>query len=57
MAKILITPLGAGAANREYRKATYKLDEQQYESSFIASVLYKHLQLDGIIFIGTIKSM
>lgn len=57
MAKILISPLGTGPANREYRKATYQISEQKYESSFIASVLHQHLKLDGIIFIGTVKSM
>jgi CRISPR-associated Csx2 family protein len=63
MAKILIAPLGAGqldknaASHRKYRTASYKIDDKSYESSFVASVLYKHLNLDGIIFIGTVKSM
>lgn len=63
MAKILISPLGVGPMNtkeqafREYIPATYRIDEREYEKSFIASVLYEHLELDGIIFIGTIKSM
>ena len=61
MAKILISPLGTGASTkktlREYRKANYRIDNKDYESSFIASVLYKHLNLDGIIFIGTVRSM
>ncbi|MGK7926273.1 MAG: TIGR02221 family CRISPR-associated protein [Spirulina sp.] len=63
MAKILISSLGAGffpensSAKREYRKAKYKIDNQEYSQSFIASVLYEHLKLDGIIFLGTVKSM
>lgn len=63
MAKILISPIGTGALNRnniaarEYRTAKYRIDDQEYNKSFISSVLYEHLQLDGIIFIGTVKSM
>ena len=64
MAKILISPLGAGfptgrneKAVREYRTAKYKIDNKEYEDSFVASALYKHLKLDGIIFIGTVKSI
>lgn len=59
MTKILISPLGTGRsdAQRLYQTATYHLNEQEYQSSFIASVLYKNLGLDGIIFIGTVKSM
>jgi CRISPR-associated Csx2 family protein len=63
MAKILISPLGTGAidknntSSREYKKAKYQIDNQSYESSFVASVLYQHLSLDGIIYIGTVKSM
>lgn len=63
MAKILISPLGSGSldrnnsATRKYRTAKYQIDGKDYEKSFIASVLYEHLNLDGIIFIGTVKSM
>jgi CRISPR-associated Csx2 family protein len=63
MAKILISALGTGPLNRNaeaarsYRTAKYKLEEREYENSFIAAVLYQHLELDGIIFIGTVKSM
>jgi CRISPR-associated Csx2 family protein len=65
MAKILISSLGAGTldrnntAARSYRTATYRMndDGDDYTKSFIASVLYEHLELDGIIFIGTVKSM
>lgn len=64
MAKILISPLGTGPFNtkddrvvREYRKAKYKIDGRSYESSFVSSALYQHLDLDSIIFIGTVKSM
>ena len=64
MSKILISPLGAGALKKDsiesigrYRKATYKIAGEEYETSFVASALYKHLELDDIIFIGTVKSM
>lgn len=63
MAKILIAPLGAGrpikndSSSRSYKKANYQIDGQNYESSFVASVLYENKNLDGIIFIGTVKSM
>ena len=63
MAKILISPIGTGSLNfnnksaREYRTANYRLEEKDYHKSFISSVLYEHLDLDGIIFIGTVKSM
>ncbi len=63
MAKILISPLGTGSLNRnniaarEYRTAKYRFEDKDYHKSFISSVLYEHLELDGIIFIGTVKSM
>lgn len=65
MAKILISPLGVGGrfkerdqSDREYQEACYHIDSKPYpESRFVASVLYKHFKLDGIVFIGTVKSM
>lgn len=63
MAKILISPLGTGSldrnntASRKYTPATYRIEGKDYHKSFIASALYEHLNLDGIIFIGTVKSM
>lgn len=65
MAKILISPLGVGGrfkaednSEREYQEAIYRIDDKSYPPSrFVASVLYEHFQLDGIIFIGTVKSM
>ena len=64
MAKILISCLGAGyptgineSSVREYRTAKYQIDGKEYQDSFVASALYKHLELDGIIFIGTVKSI
>jgi len=63
MAKILISPLGVGGrfndkSQREYEKADYEIDNKRYlENRFVASVLYEHFNLDGIIFIGTVKSM
>ncbi|MDX1957340.1 MAG: TIGR02221 family CRISPR-associated protein [Leptospiraceae bacterium] len=63
MAKILISPIGTGqqksdnSSSREYKTAKYKIDEMEYERSFVSSVLKEHLQIDHIIFIGTVKSM
>lgn len=64
MAKILISPLGVGgrfkdknSADREYQEADYRIDGKSYKNRFMASALYEHFQLDGIIFIGTVKSM
>ncbi|RMH75615.1 MAG: TIGR02221 family CRISPR-associated protein [Cyanobacteria bacterium J007] len=62
MAKILISSIGTGsldrnATERKYRTAQYKIDEKLYESSFIASVLDRHLDVDRIVLIGTVKSM
>ena len=65
MAKILISSIGVGGKfknsdnpDREYKKACYKIQDSSYsESTFMASVLYEHFNLDGIIFIGTVKSM
>lgn len=64
MAKILISPLGAGTldrnnqAAREYRTATYRLGEENYKNkSFVAAVLFEHFNIDDIIFIGTVRSM
>lgn len=63
MKKILISPLGTGQLDknnqnaRTYRTARYKIDDKEYETSFIAQALKQHLNLDGIVFIGTVKSM
>jgi CRISPR-associated Csx2 family protein len=71
MAKILISSIGVGGSfqnknnpsinnnfERNYRGTTYRIENKDYPNShFVASVLYKHFNLDGIIFIGTVKSM
>ncbi|MEC4813697.1 MAG: TIGR02221 family CRISPR-associated protein [Scytonema sp. PMC 1069.18] len=65
MAKILISPIGVGGRfknaethDREYLDTVYKIQDKSYpKSRFMASVLYEHFDLDGIIFIGTVKSM
>ena len=65
MAKILISSLGVGGRfknqdkpDREYRTTCYQIENKSYPKSiFMASVLYEHFDLDGIIFIGTVKSM
>jgi len=62
MAKILIAPLGATNQNsreRGYRKANYRFEDskKEYETSFVASALANHLEIDKIYFVGTKKSM
>jgi CRISPR-associated Csx2 family protein len=70
MAKILISSIGVGGSfqnknnpdttnfERSYRGTTYKIDGKDYPNGrFVASVLYQHFNLDGIILIGTVKSM
>ncbi|WP_030008166.1 TIGR02221 family CRISPR-associated protein [Picosynechococcus sp. NKBG042902] len=64
MAKILISPVGVGgrfknpeSLDREYQEAQYRIDGKEYTSRFTASALCQHFQLDGIIFIGTVRSM
>lgn len=63
MKKILISPLGTGQLDknnqntRTYRTARYRIEDKEYETSFIAQALKQHLSLDGIVFIGTVKSM
>ncbi|OAB60897.1 hypothetical protein AY599_22895 [Leptolyngbya valderiana BDU 20041] len=42
---------------REYDSVEYQINGSSYQSSFVSSALYQHLNLDGIIFIGTVKSM
>lgn len=65
MAKILISSLGTGsldknnASSREYRKAIYRFEGsiKEYETSFVATALSEHLQVDKIYLVGTSKSM
>lgn len=63
MSKILITFIGTGSLNtknehqREYRKAKYLIENQEYETSFVADALFRHYKLDTVYFIGTAKSM
>jgi len=66
MAKVLISPLGIGAQEKEkttiggkYIKTTYKFADSNkgYDTSFITSALSEHLQLDKIFMIGTDQSM
>ena len=58
MAKILISSLGTGnKKDARYQTATYKLDEKQYETSFVADALFKHLKIDKLFLVGTNKSI
>lgn len=65
MAKLLISFLGTGrssqqgnSAIREYSLAKYSVEgEIAGESSFVSSVLMEHYNYDGLLLIGTAKSM
>ncbi len=64
MAKILIAPIGTGGYDknntshtREYKSATYQLDEKLYKTSFISSALIQHYGIEKVFYIGTGKSM
>lgn len=59
MAKILISFLGTGAKseNRTYRPATYRLNNADYQSSFVSSVIRGACGIDKMILIGTAHSM
>ena len=69
MAKVLISSLGTGVrGDSGYKKAKYKigykdkkdlenLDNNIYETSFIADALRKHYKVDKIFFVGTKKSI
>ncbi|NLK93088.1 MAG: TIGR02221 family CRISPR-associated protein [Bacteroidales bacterium] len=61
MAKILISSLGTGRykARGEYEPTTYKFQDSDklYSTSFVATALSEHLQVDRLYLIGTSKSM
>jgi len=58
MAKILISSLGTGRkSDGSYSTAKYKIDDETYETSFIADALNKHLDFDAVFLIGTKKSI
>ncbi len=59
MAKVLISAIGVGPGNREYRKAVYKFSDsaKEYKTSFVAAALCEHFQVDKVYLVGTAKSM
>lgn len=60
MAKILFSSLGTGRKARgEYEHTTYKFQDSDkpYSTSFVATALSEHLQVDKLYLIGTSKSM
>jgi len=58
MANILISSLGTGQrADGSYSKAKYEIENEIYETSFIADALNKHLDFDKIFLVGTRKSI
>ncbi len=63
MAKVLISCIGTGRVNnketskRVYEKATYTIDDKEYNTSFVSEALYRHYSIDKVILIGTVKTM
>lgn len=64
MSKILISFIGTGrstlpdgSAEREYRKAKYKLGDEEVETSFVAYALKQFIKPDKIFLIGTPHSI
>ncbi len=61
--RVLISPLGPGSLNkmntteREYRPATYRIGEKEYNETFISKALSRHFNIDTVFLIGTVKSM
>ncbi|MDD2345972.1 MAG: TIGR02221 family CRISPR-associated protein [Bacteroidales bacterium] len=61
--KVLISFLGTGrtgkdnSSKRQYETTSYKIEDKEYQSSFMADVLIQHLNIDHVIVIGTLKSM
>lgn len=61
--KVLISFLGTGrigrddSSKRQYEKTTYRIEDKDYQGSFMANVLIQHLKIDEVIVIGTLKSM
>ena len=63
MSKILISFIGTGTllpdgrAQRDYRKALYKLGDEEVETSFVAYALKQFVKPDKLFLIGTPRSM
>lgn len=58
MAKILISSLGTGEKkDGTYTKVKYKIDEETYDTAFIADALTRHLGIDKLFLVGTNKSI
>ncbi|GEM_PF-4143480 len=59
MGKVLISLVGVGSSQkaREYKKALYRYDGQEMETSFIALALTKFLQPERIFLLGTKEAM
>ena len=58
MARILVSSVGVGNENREYRKTNYSIEGNTYENiKFLASAINEHYNIDKFFLIGTSKSM
>ena len=58
MSKVLISFLGTGPINRDYKEATYRFESgNEYTTRFIAAAISQEYKVDKIILIGTMHSM
>ena len=62
MARVLISFLGTGrikdgTSKREYESTTYKIENSDYNRSFVSVALREHLNIDKMILVGTPHSM
>ena len=62
MAKVLISFLGTGrikndASKREYEPTKYRIDNKDYECTFVSVALRKHLNIEKMMLVGTAHSM
>ena len=58
MARILVSSVGVGNENREYRKTNYSIEGNTYENiKFLASAINEHYNKAKFFLIGTSKSM
>lgn len=62
MSKVLISFLGTGrikegVSKRVYENTKYRIEEQEYDYSFVSVALRQHFNIDRLILIGTPHSM
>lgn len=62
MAKVLISFLGTGrikndTSKREYEPTKYRIDNKDYDCTFVSAALREHLNIDKMMLVGTAHSM